>query len=339
MQRNLVQSYDQLYNLLHSICQLIKLDEIHSQDLCKSVLEAEISGNKSHGLTLFYFYIKQIMDGIIPKSGFITILKETSNSFFIDGSKLIGAYVLSETIRLSLVKALDTPIIAFSIRNCGHIGSLKYYLGMFEEKKLIPLLFVCSHHKLLAPAHSKGPVLGPNPLGAYFSTSQVPFIMDFASSISCAAKALSLSQQNQKFPGQWCVDQEGCLSDDPKSLFTHNNTYLLPVGGEDHGYKGFSISLILELLARGLNGDVEQGIANSIFGIVINPHFFAGWDEYISVADSIQSDLRDNDVRFPGMVSFQQKQSQLQSGLTINRITLNLLLNLKKKIQSSELQV
>lgn len=50
------------------------------------------------------------------------------------------------------------------------------------------------------------------------------------------------------------VDENGRASDDPTLLTAPPQGALLPVGGLDHGHKGFALGLIVEMLTSALAG-------------------------------------------------------------------------------------
>ncbi|MGH8678599.1 MAG: Ldh family oxidoreductase [Burkholderiales bacterium] len=51
-----------------------------------------------------------------------------------------------------------------------------------------------------------------------------------------------LHAANKKLPGQWVIDAQGNASDDPAVLFADPPGALLPIGGLDHGHKGYALA-------------------------------------------------------------------------------------------------
>jgi LDH2 family malate/lactate/ureidoglycolate dehydrogenase len=317
MMRSFVISYDELYLKLINICDRLGIDKVHSNDVCKSVLDAELSGYKSHGLELLLSYLIKVRSKQISSSGVLDILNESENSLYVNSNNLLGPYALSETLRLSFPKAVRVPIFMFTIKDCDSVGSLRYYLKMAEEHRLIPLLFVCSHFPIVAPASSKGRLLGTNPLGASFPSSGNPFLIDTSCSIHSLRETILQVNGKETHKEPWIVDQDGVLTTDPKVIMRQSNSFLLPIGGKDHGYKGSCIGLLTELLGRGLTRTSRSDYKNSVVGILINPSFFEGWDAFCTVSDHIQTRFNRFECRYPGMVSFQTNKDTRDKGIHI----------------------
>ncbi len=84
----------------------------------------------------------------------------------------------------------------------------------------------------------------------------------------------------KRLPGAWLIDHEGNATDDPGALFGEPKGALLPLGGLDAGYKGFSLALLIEALTAGLSGygraDPPEGWGGTVFVQVLDPEAFGG---------------------------------------------------------------
>ena len=335
MLNDFVFSYNNLYDYLIKICNSFEIDKIHSSDVCKSILDAELSGYKSHGLELLRTYLHKILLKKISNNGTLNILNETENSLYIDSNNLLGPYVLSETLRLSFPKAIKVPIFMFVIKDCESIGSIRYYLKMAEQYSLISLLFVCSHLPIVAPLSSKGRILGTNPIGAFFSSTKNPFLVDTSCSIVSLRETLLNINETKTDKEPWIATHEGVLTSNPEVLIKQATSFLLPIGGKDHGYKGMCIGLINELLGRGLTGEIGSNDKNSLVGFLINPSFFEGWNSFCKVSDHIQTQFTKMDCRYPGMMSLQKHQDRQNTGIHINNLILSSLFRMAKNESSN----
>src|SRR5262249_31011337 len=73
-------------------------------------------------------------------------------------------------------------------------------------------------------------------------------------SITTTLMTRRLRAEGRRFPGQWAVDNRGEPTDDPGALFTDPPGALLPMGGTDHGHKGYALGLLVEALTGGPAG-------------------------------------------------------------------------------------
>jgi L-lactate dehydrogenase len=86
------------------------------------------------------------------------------------------------------------------------------------------------------------------------------------------------SRPGGRFPHQWLLDRDGTPTDDPWAL--KNGGSILPIGGLDHGHKGFGLALLVEALTQGLPGygraDGETGWGAGVLVLAFAPSRFAG---------------------------------------------------------------
>jgi LDH2 family malate/lactate/ureidoglycolate dehydrogenase len=138
--------------------------------------------------------------------------------------------------------------------------------------------------RLVAPFGGITPQLTPNPLAVGIPTGGDPILIDISASITTFGLALRLRDAGQRFPGQWALDAQGYPSDDPRVLAGDPKGSLLPVGGVDHGHKGYALALVIEALTQALSGygraDAPSGWGASVWVQVFDSSRFAGRAEF-----------------------------------------------------------
>jgi LDH2 family malate/lactate/ureidoglycolate dehydrogenase len=103
----------------------------------------------------------------------------------------------------------------------------------------------------------------------------------------------------------------------------------LPVGGLDHGHKGYGLALMVEALTQGLSGygraDGESGWGASVFLEVLDPALFAGRAEFVRQTAFVASACRSNPpadptraVRLPGAQAMQGLQRAREDGIALH---------------------
>jgi L-lactate dehydrogenase len=104
---------------------------------------------------------------------------------------------------------------------------------------------------------------------------------------------------------------------------------LLPVGGVDHGHKGFGFGLLVEMLTQGLSGygrvDKPTGWGAAVLVLVFDPAAFGGLDPFLRQADFIADACRaakpasgDAPVRLPGQAGLAKKRRAINEGVPVN---------------------
>jgi L-lactate dehydrogenase len=134
----------------------------------------------------------------------------------------------------------------------------------------------------------------------------------------------------EKMVGSYLKDNQGAITDDPATFFADPPGSILPIGGISHGYKGYALSMLTELLSMALGGygraddSSDDGEANSVFIQVIDPQAFGSLDDFKKQTNAIKSlceNSRSNDgepsVRVPGQRAWQSRQQQLENGVEL----------------------
>src|SRR5262249_2450365 len=142
---------------------------------------------------------------------------------------------------------------AIALRRSHHIACLAAFLEAPAKRGKIVLVFSsdpCAVH--VAPFGGLTPVMTPNPIAAGIPTDGDPILIDISTSITTAAMCGRTRAIGGRLPGRWLSDHQGIATDDPV-VMNHGGT-ILPVGGLDHGHKGYGLSLMVEALTQGLGG-------------------------------------------------------------------------------------
>ena len=167
----------------------------------------------------------------------------------------------------------------------------------------------------------------PNPIAAGIPTSGDPILLDISASITTRNKSLQYAAAGKRFPGQWLMDVDGNPSDDPNALLDGGT--MLPIGGLDHGHKGYALGLMVEALTQGFSGigrDEERtGTYTSGFLQVFDPRAFAGKDAFTRTTDHLVKLCQNNPpragvdkVRVPGENAMTRRRSALENGVDLS---------------------
>jgi LDH2 family malate/lactate/ureidoglycolate dehydrogenase len=249
--------------------------------MAQLLVEADLLGHTTHGLALAAGYLKEVVGGTMTAKGEPIVLNDFEATAVWDGKRLPGLWLTREAVRSAAARARRFGIGSVSIRNSHHIGCLAVFLE--EQARQGQLVMVASSDpavRLVAPHGGITPQMTPNPLAVGIPTGGDPMLIDISASITTFGLALRLRDAGAKFPRQWALDANGNPTDDPKVLTSDPKGSLLPVGGVDHGHKGYALALVIEALTQALSGlgraDAPSGWGASVWVQVFDSSRFAG---------------------------------------------------------------
>jgi L-lactate dehydrogenase len=192
------------------------------------------------------------------------------------------------------------------------------------------VLLSCSDPSVssVAPHGGRAGVFTPNPIAAAWPTAGDPVMLDVSMSITTNALTNRLRGEKKKFPGAWALDAAGAPSDDPAVLATNPPGALLPMGGLDHGHKGYAFALLVEALTSGLAGhgraDLSEGWGASVFVQVLSPDLFGGEAAFRRETEHMAATCRAapprpgfERVRLPGENGLRRRAEQLAHGVEL----------------------
>lgn len=233
-------------NLSNKILEGLGFSKEEARLITDNLIDAELSGKKSHGLIRIPS-IKRLIDAgkVSASKKKISIKKETPVSLLIDGKNKPAFYVINKALEIAFKKIKRSPILSVGITNAtyasGFIGS---YARKATEKDLIFLGFNNSPGGLV-PYGSKKELWGTNPLTVGIPTNKLPIILDMASSKITWGTLLVADQEKKKIPRGVAIDKDGIITTDPEKAMEGG---LLPIAE----HKGSGLAFIVEILAGAL---------------------------------------------------------------------------------------
>ncbi|RWR27081.1 Ldh family oxidoreductase [Sinirhodobacter populi] len=247
------------------------------------LVEADMMGHATHGLALVPTYVKALESGAMARSGEPEVLRDVGGCVTWNGGRLPGAFLVRRAVDLGCDRAERLGVCTVAITNSYHMGALAVYVRRAAERGMMAILASSTPSvDGVAPFGGIRGVMTPNPLAAGIPTGGDPILLDISASITTRNKAAQYAAAGKRFPGQWAQDRAGNPTDDPGALLDGGT--LLPVGGIDHGHKGYALGLLVEALTQGFSGvgraDHPTGTYTAAFVQVLNPAFFAGAEPF-----------------------------------------------------------
>jgi len=255
-----------------------------ARDVTECLLAADMMGHSTHGLVIAPWYLEEIRSGGMNLQGGAETISDRGACVAWNGRRLPGAWLVNRAIDCALERVSQYGVVTITIAEGHHTGALATYLPRLTDKGLMVLL-ACSGpaSQGVAPFGGTVGLFTPNPLSAGIPTHKDPILLDISCSITTIKRSGQLAQAGKAYPGEWALDSEGRPSTDPQVL-SHGGS-LMPVGGLDHGHKGYAMALLVEALTQGLCGvgrkDNLSGIVMNTFLQVIDPAALGGSTNYL----------------------------------------------------------
>jgi L-lactate dehydrogenase len=293
----------------------------------RGLVEADLLGHSTHGLALLGDYVEELDNGTMEREGRPAIVSDHAAVAVWDARRLPGVWTTALAVEEAERRAATFGIGAIAIRRSHHIACLATFLEGPARRGSMVLVFSSDPSDAhVAPFGGLTPVMTPNPIAAGIPCAGNPILIDVSTSITTAAMCGRVAAAGGRLGGQWVMDKNGVATDDP-SVRKDGGT-LLPVGGLDHGHKGYGLSLMVEALTQGLGGygraekPTEWGA--SVLVMALSPALFGGLDGFIHETGWLADACRASAVapgkprvRLPGEAGLGRKRAALANGVEL----------------------
>ena len=237
---------------------------VPSQDAAMTtgaLIHADLMGIDSHGLNrvTVQSYAGGLKNGSINAKAVPEIVHEASSTAVIDGQNGLGPVASTVAMDLAIAKAKETGAGFVSIRGSNHYGASSHYSTMALPHNMIGFSMTVGGLGVVASG-GRGRRVGINPMSvAAPAATSDPFILDIATSVVAAGKLELARMKEQPVPVGWIVDSKGNDTTDPNEYW--KGGAILPLGGgiSTGGYKGYGLSVMIDILAGVLSGGGHIG--------------------------------------------------------------------------------
>lgn len=297
--------------------------------IAAGLVEADLLGHTTHGLQLAPAYLAELRDGTMTAIGVPEVVADRGAAVTWDGRRLPGVWLAATAVDLACDRAAAHGVGTVVVRNSHHIGCLAAFLQRATDRGF--LVQIASSDPAVAtvsPFGGRTPVFTPDPLAVGIPTDGDPILIDISASITTNGMANRLAKEGGRFPGAWALDAAGNPSDDPAVLSATPPGTLLPVGGLDHGHKGYGLALLVEALTQGLGGFGRAAKparwGASVFVQATDPAAFGGAAEFRRETGWLAAACRAaapapgvDAVRLPGERGLARKRAALRDGVEL----------------------
>ena len=274
-------NYKKLHLNIKNIFKKHKLSSSHAKICADALINAELVGAPSHGLSRLKMYCDRINKKVINPKPKIKIKKISQSITHIDANNSIGFVAADIGIKKAISNAKKTGIGLVAIKNSGHYGLSGYYAEQAVKKNLITMCFT-NAPPAIAPHGAKKSLFGTNPICFGTPTaSKIPFILDTSVSVINRGKIRVAARTDKKIPEGVALDKFGKPTTDAKKALSGVQ---LPIAG----FRGSGLAWMVDILSGVLTGGNHGGKVKDPFDdfsgpqnighlfIAIKPNLFVG---------------------------------------------------------------
>ena len=317
-----------------------KLSKSHAAICAEALVNAELVGAPSHGLSRLKMYCDRINKKVINPKPKIKIKKISNSVSLVDANNSIGFVAADIGIKTAIKNAKKTGIGLVAVKNSGHYGLSGYYAEHAVKKNLITLVFT-NAPPAIAPHGALKSLFGTNPICFGTPTaSKVPFILDTSVSMINRGKIRVAAKTHNKIPEGVALDKFGNPTTDAKKALEGAQ---LPIAG----FRGSGLAWMVDILSGVFTGGNHGGKVKDPFDDFSGPqnigHLFIVMKSNIFV-NNFNKRIKENikrikrlpkikgvkEILYPGQNKFNRFKNNLKKEIVIPenvKKDLDLLLN------------
>ena len=326
-----------LKNIIKKIFIKNKLSNEHAVICADALINAELVGAPSHGLSRLKMYCDRIKKKVINPKPKIRIKKISQSISHVDANNSIGFVAADIGIKTAIVSAKKTGIGLVAVKNSGHYGLSGYYAEQAVKKNLMVMVFT-SAPPAVAPHGSLKSLFGTNPICFGTPTgSKIPFILDTSISMINRGKIRVAAREGGKIPEGVALDKYGKPTTDPKKAL---EGVQLPIAG----FRGSGLAWMVDILSGVFTGGNHAGRVKDPFTDFSGPqnigHLFFVMKPNLFVGNSFKKRIKDNirtikklpkikggkEILYPGQNKFLRYKNNLKKEINVTK---NILEDLK----------
>ena len=255
---------NKLKKLITKIFVKHKLSKKHAIICSEALVNAELVGAPSHGLSRLKMYCDRINKKVINPRPKIKIKRISQSITHIDANNSIGFVAADIGINKAIDSAKKTGIGLVGIKNSGHYGLSGYYAEQAVKKNLIALVFT-NAPPAIAPHGALKSLFGTNPICfATPTNSKIPFILDTSVSMINRGKIRVAARTGKKIPEGVALDNFGKPTTDAKKALAGVQ---LPIAG----YRGSGLAWMVDILSGVFTGGNHSGKVKDPFDDFTGP--------------------------------------------------------------------
>ncbi len=300
----------------------------NARSTARALTQAEIDGQKGHGLARVESYAAQANAGKVDGYAEPSATRTRPGALMVDVKHGFVYPAVDLVINQLPDMARENGIAAAALTRSHHFGVAGRHVERLAEMGLVALA-VTNTPKAIAPWGGRHPLFGTNPIAfAAPRPDANPVVIDMAVSQVARGKILTAAQRGDAIPDDWAVDETGAPTTDAQAAMKGS---LRPMGGA----KGAALAMLVEILSVALTGARSSAEASSFFDadgpppgvgqsmIAIDPGAFAGSAAFGERIAALALTIEDDDgARLPGSRRLTLRAQAARDGVTVDAVQL-----------------
>lgn len=305
------------------------LEEGTARLVSDSLVDAEVRGISSHGVTRTRIYAERLLRGMIDPHAVPEIVKRSPGRVQVDARNAIGHLGADVGMAAAIEGALTDCVAVAGVYNSNHCGTLAYFARKATERGLVAIALSTAPPTMVYFG-GRSRAVGTNPLCiAVPRPNGPPIVVDMATSATARGKIILANRLGLGIPEGWAVDEDGRPTTDAAAALQGS---VMPFAGP----KGSGLAMMVDLLAgalvAGLSGpdigdmyeDWTRPQRVSHLFVVLDPEGWVGRDAFeehvvtftTRVADLPPADGIDR-VLLPGEPEQARYEASLSAGVLL----------------------
>jgi len=308
------------------------------------LVDANLMGLDSHGIIRIVWYMDDLLNKKIHPGVPLTVCRESTTTAVLDGGGNFGSVVAMQAVKLAVEKAKQHHLGCTTVYNCHHMARLGAFAEVVARQHNMICIATASwpiagHY--VSPWGGREPRLATNPFAYAIPTNGDPLILDMSTSAISEGKIRLFRNQGDELPDNFVLDANGAVTRDPNDFYGPPPGTILPLGGV-HGFKGFGLGMLVEVLSNTLSGHLAT--AEGPYGqracfIVVDPSQFAPPAEFKTAIEELKSYIKSSapaqgydDVILPGEYHFRRKAHREREGIPLDPETWDQIIHTARRV-------
>lgn len=310
--------------------------------IAESLVASDLAGHASHGVIRCPQYLEVVALGSIDPCAEPEIVAIDGATVNVDAKFGWGQPAMQLASLETIALARNFGIAIGVVKNAYHIGRVAPYVELAANEGMIAIA-MANVGPGVAPYGGRTRVMGTNPVAwAVPGNEDAPYVQDIATSNIAEGKARVALTKGLPVPSGSIVNIDGLPSTNPADLY--DGGALVAFGG----HKGSGLSILVQLLGRGLAGATSERLLERHGGngpviIVFDPSRFGPLDAFRGAVSDEANRVRSaipadgfTSVFMPGDLELQERKRREVEGCEIDETTWKQLVSDARRFGLSE---
>ena len=288
----------------------------------KSLVLSNLVGHDSHGIIRLMEYSGWVESGNLIPNAYPKIEWSKEATSLIDGGWGWGqsaSYLATENV-IASARKYGTATVVLSRTN--HVGRLGEYVDLISQAGMMGIAFCNTGGPIVAPFGGVKRVLGTNPYAwSLPGADNYNYVLDFSTAVVAAGKIILAGMSDESIEPGSLIDKNGQPTTNAADLADGGS--LLAFGG----HKGSGLSVLIDLAAGILSGNMPAAISDSGFGngtifMAVDISRYATPELFRSVASQFEAIMHNagepDRVLMPGEFEYKTKLDREVAGISVS---------------------